>query len=163
MSKENENREHAFTAIEAAEKSKSNNKAWHWAEIAIKAAEKSNVPHARSLVLKERRPNLSKLKLALTAEDTIVVTRHQNAVAWLEEKGMITKPYSVLEHVDNPAQIQGKNVIGVLPLWLAHHAVTISSIQFKSLPKEWRSMDLTLEQMEQAGACLEVYVVHRIS
>jgi len=71
--------------------------------------------------------------------ETVIVTRHAGAVAWLAEQGVTGE---VIAHVTAPAQITGKVVIGALPLHLAALAAKVGSIDLPNLPAEQRGRDL---------------------
>ena len=88
--------------------------------------------------------------------DDIIVIRHLGALSWLREQG-IDAP--VLEHVRHPKQIGGKNVYGVLPLWLAAHARSYTCIDIPYIPLNLRGVELTKEQMYLYGARLRRYIV----
>ena len=91
--------------------------------------------------------------------ETVIVTRHAGAVAWLAEQGVTGE---VIAHVTAPAQITGKVVIGALPLHLAAVAAKIGSIDLPGLTAERRGKDLTPAEMDAAGATLRWYVVEAI-
>lgn len=86
----------------------------------------------------------------------IIVTRHAGAVEWLRQQGITGE---VISHVNDPAQIRGRTVIGNLPLHLAAEAMIIGNIDLPNLRPEQRGQDLTAQEMDQAGARLVWYVV----
>lgn len=79
---------------------------------------------------------------------SIVVTRHSSLVTYLKELNLVPSNVDVLAHVDNPAQILGRRVFGVLPLNLARFASQVVEIPL-AMPAELRGKELTLEQMRQ--------------
>ena len=91
--------------------------------------------------------------------ETVIVTRHAGAVAWLAEQGVTGE---VIAHVTAPAQITGKVVIGALPLHLAALAAKVGSIDLPNLPAEQRGRDLTPSEMDAAGACIRWYKVQAL-
>lgn len=77
---------------------------------------------------------------------TLVVTRHSALVAYLLEQNIITEGnYTVMQHV-TVEDIKGKDVVGVIPLWMVNHVATITSVTM-TIPKELYGKDLTLEEM----------------
>jgi putative CRISPR-associated protein (TIGR02620 family) len=91
--------------------------------------------------------------------DTVIVTRHVGAVAWLAKHGITGE---VTLRITSPAQIAGKRIIGNVPLHLAAHAREVCTIVLPALPPEWRNKELSADEMEQAGAKLATYVVRRV-
>lgn len=89
--------------------------------------------------------------------DIVIVTRHPGAVEWLARLG-IDGP--VIEHA-SPADVRGKIVVGVVPLYLAALAYEVWVVDLPHLPAEWRGRDLTADEMDQAGARLTRYRVTR--
>lgn len=94
----------------------------------------------------------------MSTQKTVIVTRHQGMVAWLERHGITG---AVLSHV-GPADVQGKIVVGVLPLHLAALAYEIVTVDMPLLKPEQRGVDLTPEEMDEAGATLHRYVVRKV-
>ena len=87
--------------------------------------------------------------------ETIIVTRHKGLVRWLEKNGITGK---VIQHA-LPEDIEGKEVIGVLPPHLACLAEAIITVDVPNLPLEKRGMDISPEEMDLYGAILKRYVV----
>jgi len=89
----------------------------------------------------------------------VIVSRHSGAVEWLRRKGIVGE---VIPHVSDPAQIAGKIVVGALPLHLAVEANEVWSIDMPHLSADLRGQDLTPEQMDAAGACINKYIVFKV-
>ena len=84
-------------------------------------------------------------------KNLVVVTRHKNLIEYLREKGLVNPLTRVIEHASEKA-IQGKHVIGVLPLRLAAKAASVTEIPL-DLPVELRGRELTLQDIKRyAGA-----------
>ena len=105
--------------------------------------------------MKEEKKN----PLPKAAVDPVIVTRHAGLVAWLEKQGVTGE---VISHVTSPDQVAGRVIYGVLPLHLAAEAEEIVVVDMPRLPAELRGVDLTPEQMEEAGATLARYRVERL-
>ncbi len=90
-----------------------------------------------------------------TRSTPLIVTRHVGAVDWLQRQGI---EGDIIPHATAEA-VAGRHVIGNLPLHLASYAESITTITMPSLPPEWRGKNLTAEQMEEAGATLQRFVV----
>lgn len=90
--------------------------------------------------------------------EKIIVTRHEGLLNWLKERGICG---DVISHVESPEQIRGKDVVGVLPLYLAAVAASVTTVEM-DLPQEARGKDLTPEEMDSFGATLHRYVVQEL-
>lgn len=88
----------------------------------------------------------------------VIVSRHAGAIEWLRQWGY-TGP--VISGNAAPDDVRGKVVIGNLPLHLAALADRVGSIDMPNLADRDRGRDLTPEEMEQAGATINWYIVRR--
>jgi len=89
-------------------------------------------------------------------ESVVIVTRHAGAVEWLRLRHGITG--RVITHAE-ATDVADKIVIGVLPLHLAALAARVISIDLPGLRPDQRGKDLTPDEMDEAGATLEIYHV----
>lgn len=90
-----------------------------------------------------------------------VVTRHKALVNYLLDKDIIKEgEYSLIEHADYQ-EVQGQDVIGVLPLQLASYAKSITEVPLKLTP-EMRGKELTFEEVEQVAEKPVKYIVREI-
>lgn len=88
----------------------------------------------------------------------IVITRHPALVDFLLEKGIIeNESYELHAHATKD-MIEGKDVIGVLPLGLAKYANTVTSVNL-ILPPDMRGKELTLEDVRQYCSDIETFQV----
>lgn len=92
--------------------------------------------------------------------NNLIVTRHATLVAWLGING-IEGP--VIAQA-TPQDVRGKDVYGVLPLWLASEANTITEVSMPGIPLEARSRingggEYTIEEMDSWGASMRTFVV----
>ena len=87
----------------------------------------------------------------------VVVTRHKALVDYLVEQGLVEEGVEVLEHV-SASDVEGRNVIGVLPLSLAAHALTVTEIPL-SLTREMRGKELTLDEVRSVACDPVTYTV----
>ena len=87
---------------------------------------------------------------------TVIVTRHAGLVAWLEVRGIAG---TVIAQA-TPADVQGKRVIGALPLHLAALADEAIAIDLPNLAAEQRARSDPAE-MDAAGATMTCYTVRR--
>jgi len=90
-------------------------------------------------------------------QNTIVVTRHPALVALLRERGLIGEDVSVLQHVTSE-DVQGKHVIGVLPLSLAALAASITEVPLNLSP-ELRGKEIDLETLRKVAGEAVTYKV----
>ena len=81
--------------------------------------------------------------------ETVVVTRHLGLVEYLIELGLCSKDTQIIQH-GTAEDVRGKHVIGVLPMYLAVLAESITEVHM-SIPEELRGQELTLEQMLMYG------------
>ena len=89
--------------------------------------------------------------------DTIlIVARHPGAVEWLRSQSIEGE---VVSHVSDPAILEGRIVVGILPLNLAAQAAQVWSVDLPKLSAEMRGKELSPEQMDEAGAVLRKYQV----
>jgi putative CRISPR-associated protein (TIGR02620 family) len=87
---------------------------------------------------------------------TVIVTKHAPAGAWLRKRGITG---DVISHVSDPAEVRGAHVIGNLPLYLAAEAAKVTMIMLPGRQSEQRHREMTLEEMEAAGAYLQTFRV----
>ena len=90
-----------------------------------------------------------------------VVTRHKALVDYLLDKDIIKEgDYSLIEHADYK-DVEGQDVIGVLPLQLASYAKSVTEVPLKLTP-EMRGKELTSEEVEQIAEKPVKYIVREI-
>lgn len=92
--------------------------------------------------------------------NSIVVTRHPALVELLVERGLIEQGTPVISHA-TPEQVQGKNVIGVLPLSLASLANSVTEIPLALTP-EMRGKELDLDTLRSIAGEAVTYRVNRV-
>jgi putative CRISPR-associated protein (TIGR02620 family) len=91
----------------------------------------------------------------------IVITRHPALLDLLIERGIVDRDTPVLTHA-SPAEVEGKHVIGVLPLHLAVHAVTVTEIPL-ALKPEMRGRELTLDELRPLAGKAVTYAVVKVN
>jgi CRISPR-associated protein Csx16 len=95
---------------------------------------------------------------------TLLVSRHDSAVAWVKSKLVVDDVLTHLNDEDLARLTQAHTVIGTLPVHLAA-AVCDAGATFIYLsidtPPELRGQELSIEQMDALGARLERYHVER--
>ena len=96
--------------------------------------------------------------MAATGPETVIVTRHAGLVEWLAQRGITGAVLTQVKRSD----IEGKIVVGALPLHLAALAAEVVAIDMPNLTAEQRGRDLTPAEMDEAGASLARYRVQRI-
>lgn len=87
----------------------------------------------------------------------LIVTRHPGLVTYLRARGLAPLDCEVVEHATADL-VRGKHVIGVLPLWLAVEAETVTEIPM-SIPPELRGVELTAEQTAEFAGEPRTYAV----
>jgi putative CRISPR-associated protein (TIGR02620 family) len=92
----------------------------------------------------------------------IIITRHRPLVDWLAARNIVG---TVIEQA-TADDVRGKHVYGVLPLWLAAEAESVTEVSMPGITLEQRrrnaSGDMSVEEMDAAGAHLVTYKVTRI-
>lgn len=93
--------------------------------------------------------------------ETVIVTRHPALISYLVEKGIIAESCDVLSHA-TPEDVDGKHVIGILPLHLAclAHSVTVVNL---NLPAHLRGKELTIEEIREYASEPSTYSVNIVS
>ena len=94
--------------------------------------------------------------------NVLIVTRHAPLVEWLRKRGIEGKVIAQA----TPADVAGKDVYGVLPLWLAAEANSVTEVSMPGLPLEARARvnggDFSVEEMDAWGAHLQKFVVRKV-
>lgn len=94
--------------------------------------------------------------------EPLIVTRNESLRAWLAERGI----QGPCVDVATPSQVAHRHVYGVVPYWLAAFAETVSQVAMPGLDPADRARfnngELTVQEMDAAGAVLERYQVRRV-
>lgn len=91
--------------------------------------------------------------------NTILVTRHPALRDFALELGLIDENTPSLTHV-SVEDVEGKDVIGVLPHHLSCHANSITEVAL-NIPAKMRGQELSLEQVRQYATGVSTYQVRR--
>jgi putative CRISPR-associated protein (TIGR02620 family) len=90
----------------------------------------------------------------------VVVTRHPALVDFLRELGLVEEDVEIIPHA-SPNDVQGKDVIGVLPLHLATLAKSVTEVQL-DLPPDARGRELSLEELRKYYRGVRTYIVTEV-
>ena len=91
-----------------------------------------------------------------------VITRHKALLAYLLDKDIIKEgKYKWIEHADYK-DVEGQDVIGVLPLQLASYAKSVTEVPLKLTP-EMRGKELTFEEVEKIAEKPVQYIVREVN
>ena len=91
-----------------------------------------------------------------------VITRHKALVDYLLDKDIIKEgEYKLIEHADYK-DVEGQDVIGVLPLQLASYAKSVTEVPLKLTP-EMRGKELTFEEVEKVAQEPVQYIVREVN
>lgn len=94
-------------------------------------------------------------------ENKIVVTRHEALVEYLKELNVIKDgEFQLIQHA-TPKDIEGKDVIGVLPISLAAYCNSVTEVPL-NIPLELRGKELSLEDVRKYAGEISVYKVSKI-
>lgn len=91
----------------------------------------------------------------------IVITRHPALVDFLLEKHIIEAGNFELYSHASKELIDGKDVIGVLPLSLAKHANSLTTVNL-DLPPDMKGKELSLEDVRRYYTDIEVFLVRSL-
>ena len=91
-----------------------------------------------------------------------VVTRHKALVDYLLNKNIIKEgEFKLIEHADY-TEVQGKDVIGVLPLQLASYTKSITEVPLNLTP-EMRGKELTFDEVSNIAGKPVQYIVREVN
>ena len=91
-----------------------------------------------------------------------VITRHKALLTYLLDKDIIKEgEYKLIEHADYK-DVEGQDVIGVLPLQLASYAKSVTEVPLKLTP-EMRGKELTFEEVEKIASEPVQYIVREVN
>lgn len=91
-----------------------------------------------------------------------VITRHKALLAYLLDKDIIKEgEFKLIEHADYK-DVEGRDVIGVLPLQLASYAKSVTEVPLKLTP-EMRGKELTFEEVEKIAQEPVQYIVREVN
>ena len=92
----------------------------------------------------------------------LIVTRHKALVDYLLDKDIIKEgEYKLIEHADYK-DVEGQDVIGVLPLQLASYAKSVTEVPLKLTP-EMRGKELTFDEVENVAQEPVQYIVREVN
>ena len=89
-----------------------------------------------------------------------IITRHSGLVEWLKQHGVSGE---IISHVDDPSQVDGKVVYGILPFHLAAQALAVVTVDMPGLKPEQRGKDISPAEMDLAGASLQAYIIRPLA
>ncbi len=87
----------------------------------------------------------------------LVITRHPALVDYLQAKGLVSADIEVVAHA-TADMLEGKDVIGILPLNLAAACHSVTTIPM-NLPAELRGVELSLEQVQDLAGEPQTFMV----
>lgn len=123
--------------------------------IAPQLAEKAYLQEA----VKSANENESALAALATAPEVVIVSRHAGLLAWLEQHGVTGR---VITGNATPQDVRGRDVYGILPLWLAAEAARVTEVSMPGLPLEYRGKEYSPAEMDAWGAHMVRYQVRVI-
>lgn len=94
--------------------------------------------------------------------ENLIVTRNESLKAWLLDNGVDGPCIEVATARD----VAHRHIYGVIPYWLASFAETVSQVAMPGLTAadrvRFNNGELTVQEMDAAGAVLERYRVRRV-
>ena len=104
---------------------------------------------------------MKKTEKLIIRKNQLIVTRHKALVSYLLDKNIIKEGvYKLIEHADYK-DVEGQDVIGVLPLQLASYAKSVTEVPLKLTP-EMRGKELTFEEVEKVAQEPVQYIVREV-
>lgn len=151
--------ENALDQIANSRRKSSKSAAWYCAECAADIAgvqvhqeQGSNYPDLARLERDVR---------SALGSSTLIVTRHKTLVDWLAAHDITGKVIAQAA----PEDVAGMDVYGVLPMWLAAEANSVTEVSMPLLPLEARAKvnggDFTVAQMDEWGAEMRRFIVQK--
>ena len=70
-------------------------------------------------------------------QDRMVITQHPELVEALREKGLFNMSSQVIDHVDDPNEVFGKHVIGMVSAEMKILAESVTSLSYNPETKEY--------------------------
>lgn len=105
---------------------------------------------------------MKKTEKLIIRKNQLIVTRHKALVSYLLDKNIIKEGvYKLIEHADYK-DVEGQDVIGVLPLQLASYAKSVTEVPLKLTP-EMRGKELTFEEVEKVAQEPVQYIVREVN
>lgn len=92
-----------------------------------------------------------------------LVSRHQGAVAWSQQQGIVVDV--IVSHIDISVIKPGDTVIGTLPINLAAEIQRLGGRYIHlslEVPFEWRGVELTSDQLNEVGASLQEFRIEKM-
>lgn len=90
-----------------------------------------------------------------------VITRHKALVSYLLDRDIIKEgEYKLIEHADYK-DVEGQDIIGVLPLQLSAYAKSVTEVPLKLTP-EMRGKELTFDEVEKVAEKPVQYIVREV-
>lgn len=109
----------------------------------------------------DKAPTKAPTKAADKALQKVVVTRHNALVDYMREIGLIDETTPVYQHV-RASMIEGKHVLGALPLHLMAVAAKVTVIPLRNLPYHLRGQELSLEEVRMYAGPPVTYEVREV-
>lgn len=91
-------------------------------------------------------------------EKKIITTRHLGLVEFLRRIGVVSAGMPIHMHIESPAIIAGKEVIGVIPNHLGKYATSVTEVALK-VPAEMRGKELSPEKVEKYFSGVEKFYI----
>ena len=105
---------------------------------------------------------MKKTEKLIIRKKQLIVTRHKALVDYLLDKDIIKGgEFKLIEHADYK-DVEGQDVIGVLPLQLASYAKSVTEVPLKLTP-EMRGKELTFEEVEKVAQEPVQYIVREVN
>ena len=105
---------------------------------------------------------MKKTEKLIIRKKQLIVTRHKALVSYLLDKDIIKEgEFKLIEHADYK-DVEGQDVIGVLPLQLASYAKSVTEVPLKLTP-EMRGKELTFEEVEKVAQEPVQYIVREVN
>lgn len=86
----------------------------------------------------------------------VIISRHAGLLEWLYRNGIDGE---IITGNATVSDVKGKDVFGILPLWLAAEANSVTEVSMPNLPFEMRGKEYTPDQMDEWGAHMVRHVV----
>lgn len=106
-------------------------------------------------------PDLERLERdvrSVLGNQKVIITRHAGLLEWLKAHGIEATVVTGNATVED---VKGKDVYGILPLWLAAEANSVTEVSMPGLPLEMRGKEYCAAQMDEWGAHMVRFTVRK--
>ena len=96
------------------------------------------------------------VELEPVQDPDVMVIRHSGMRDYLIKNGIATFDTPFFRNVSDPKEVEGKHVVGILPLWLAVKAEYVTVVPLE-IPFDLRGVELNYDQVNKLAGSVATY------